>query len=130
MFRQMSESPAAGIAGIHMFFAEREVAKIDVPRDTATQEITSAAVIGCGTMGGGIAMCFLNVGIPVTSLEMNQEALTGIGVIKRNYDIRVQRGRMTAEQVDQRMALLTGTTDFADLGQADVIIEAIYETLM
>ena len=116
---------------IHMFFAEREVAKIpDVPRDTATQEITSAAVIGCGTMGGGIAMCFLNVGIPVTSLEMNQEALDrGIGVIKRNYDIQVQRGRMTAEQVDQRMALLTGTTDFADLGQADVIIEAIYENI-
>ena len=116
---------------IHMFFAEREVAKIpDVPKDTATQDIASAAVIGCGTMGGGIAMCFLNVGIPVTSLEMNQEALDrGIGVIKRNYDIQVQRGRMTVEQVDQRMALLTGTTDYADLGQADVIVEAIYENI-
>ena len=116
---------------IHMFFAEREVAKIpDVPKDTATEDITSAAVIGCGTMGGGIAMCFLNVGIPVKSLEMNQEALDrGIGVIKRNYDIQVQRGRMTAEQVDQRMALLSGTTDYADLGQADVIVEAIYENI-
>ncbi|MEL0049075.1 MAG: enoyl-CoA hydratase-related protein, partial [Gammaproteobacteria bacterium] len=81
---------------IHMFFAEREVAKIpDVPKDTATQEIASAAVIGCGTMGGGIAMCFLNVGIPVISVEMNQEALDrGLSVIMKYYDIQVQRGRM------------------------------------
>ena len=116
---------------IHMFFAEREVAKIpDVPKDTTVQKIDQAAVIGCGTMGGGISMSFLNVGIPVTVLEMNQEALDrGIGVIKRNYDIQVQRGRMSAEQVDQRMALLTGTTNYADLGQADVIIEAIYENI-
>ena len=116
---------------IHMFFSEREVAKIpDVPKDTPTQDIQSAAVIGCGTMGGGIAMNFLNVGIPVTSLEMNQEALDrGFGVIKRNYDIQVQRGRMTAEQVDQRMGLLTGTTSYDDLANADVIVEAIYENI-
>ena len=116
---------------IHMFFAEREVAKIpDVPKDTAVQKIDQAAVIGCGTMGGGISMSFLNVGIPVTVLEMNQEALDrGMGVIKRNYDIQVQRGRMSAAEVDQRMALLTGTTNYADLGQADVIIEAIYENI-
>ena len=116
---------------IHMFFAEREVAKIpDVPKDTATQEIASAGVIGCGTMGGGISMSFLNVGIPVTVLELDQEALDrGMGVIKRNYDIQVQRGRMTEEQVNQRMGLLTGTTQYADLGQADVIIEAVYENI-
>ena len=116
---------------IHMFFSEREVSKIpDVPKDTATQKIDSAAVIGCGTMGGGITMSFLNVGIPVTTLEMNQEALDrGIGVIKRNYDIQVQRGRMTAEDVDKRMGLLTGTTDFNDLGSADLILEAIYENI-
>ena len=102
---------------IHMFFAEREVAKIpDVPKDTATLPLESAAVIGCGTMGGGIAMSFLNVGIPVISVEMNQEALDrGLGVIKKNYDIQVQRGRMSAEEVDKRMSLITGTTDYADI---------------
>ncbi len=116
---------------IHMFFSEREVAKIpDVPRDTPTQQIKQAGVIGCGTMGGGISMNFLNVNIPVTVLEVDQDALDrGMGVIKRNYDIQVQRGRMSAEEVDQRMALLTGTTRFDDLGQADVIIEAIYENI-
>ncbi len=116
---------------IHMFFAEREVAKIpDVPKDTATQDITSAAVIGCGTMGGGIAMSFLNVGIPVIAVEMNQEALDrGLGVIKKNYDIQVQRGRMSAEEVDKRMSLIRGTTDYADISDVDVIIEAIYENI-
>ena len=116
---------------IHMFFAEREVAKIpDVPKDTATQDVTSAAVIGCGTMGGGIAMSFLNVGIPVIAVEMNQEALDrGLGVIKKNYDIQVQRGRMSAEEVDKRMSLIRGTTDYADISDVDVIIEAIYENI-
>jgi len=116
---------------IHMFFAEREVAKIpDVPRDTPVLNIEQAGVIGCGTMGGGISMCFLNVGIPVTVLELDQEALDrGMGVIKRNYDIQVQRGRMTAEEVDTRMGLLTGTTSYEDLGTADVVIEAIYENI-
>lgn len=116
---------------IHMFFSEREVAKIpDVPKDTPTQNIDQAGVIGCGTMGGGISMNFLNVDIPVTVLELDQEALDrGMGVIKRNYDIQVQRGRMTAEEVDHRMSLLTGTTNFEDLGSADVIIEAIYENI-
>ncbi len=116
---------------IHMFFAEREVAKIpDVPKDTATKDIQQAGVIGCGTMGGGISMNFLNVGIPVTVLELDQEALDrGIGVIKRNYDIQVQRGRMSEAEVDQRMALLTGTTKYEDLGTADVIIEAVYENI-
>ncbi len=116
---------------IHMFFAEREVAKIpDVPKDTPVQNIEQAAVIGCGTMGGGISMSFLNVGIPVTVLELDQEALDrGIGVIKRNYDIQVQRGRMSVEEVDQRMGLLTGTTRYEDLGTADVIIEAVYENI-
>lgn len=116
---------------IHMFFAEREVAKIpDVPKDTPTTDIQQAGVIGCGTMGGGITMSFLNVGIPVTVLELDAEALEkGIGVIKRNYDIQVQRGRMSEQEVDQRMGLLTGTTSYEDLGNADVIIEAIYENI-
>jgi len=116
---------------IHMFFSEREVAKIpDVPRDTPTQKIEQAGVIGCGTMGGGITMSFLNVGVPVTVLEIDPEALDrGIGVIKRNYDIQAQRGRMSSADVDQRMSLLTGTTNYADLGHADVIIEAVYENI-
>jgi len=116
---------------IHMFFSEREVAKIpDVPKDTPTQKIEQAGVIGCGTMGGGITMSFLNVGVPVTVLEIDQEALDrGVGVIKRNYDIQVQRGRMSTADVDQRMGLLTGTTNYPDLGAADVIIEAVYENI-
>jgi 3-hydroxyacyl-CoA dehydrogenase len=116
---------------IHVFFSEREVAKIpDVPRDTPVKEIRSAGVVGCGTMGGGITMSFANAGIPVTVLEMNQEALDkGLGVIRRNYDIQVQRGRMNAADVDRRMGLITGTTRFEDFGDVDVVIEAVYENL-
>jgi 3-hydroxyacyl-CoA dehydrogenase len=116
---------------IHVFFSEREVAKIpDVPKDTPVRDIASAGVVGCGTMGGGITMCFANAGIPVTVLEMNQEALDkGLGVIRRNYDIQVQRGRLTAAAVDERMALITGATRYEDLGAADVVIEAVYENL-
>lgn len=116
---------------IHVFFAEREVAKIpDVPRDTPTRDIARAGVIGCGTMGGGISMSFLNVGIPVTVLELDPEALDrGMGVIRRNYDIQVQRGRMSEAEVTARMDLLTGTTSYEDLGSADVVIEAVYENI-
>ena len=116
---------------IHMFFAEREVAKIpDVPKDTPLIDIKRAGVIGCGTMGGGISMSFLNVGIPVTVLELDQEALDrGIGVIRRNYDIQVQRGRMSEADVEARMNLLTGTTSYEDLSTADVVIEAVYENI-
>jgi 3-hydroxyacyl-CoA dehydrogenase len=116
---------------IHLFFSEREVAKIpDVPKDTPVKRIQSAGVVGCGTMGGGITMSFANVGIPVTVLEMSQEALDrGLGVIRRNYQIQVQRGRMDEAQLEQRMGLIKGTTEYADLGQADVVIEAVYENL-
>ena len=116
---------------IHMFFSEREVAKIpDVPRDTPVKVIKSAGVVGCGTMGGGITMCFANAGIPVKVLEINQEALDkGLGVIKRNYDIQASRGRMTTAQVDERMALVSGTTSYDDLADADIVIEAVYENL-
>ncbi len=116
---------------IHVFFAEREAARIpDVPKDTPARNLDAAGVVGCGTMGGGITMCFANAGIPVTVLEMNDEALEkGLGVIRRNYDIQVQRGRLTAEDVGRRMSLITGTTRYQDLGQADVVIEAVYENL-
>ena len=116
---------------IHLFFSEREVAKIpDVPRDTPTKDIASAGVVGCGTMGGGITMCFANAGIPVTVLEMSQEALDrGLGVIRKNYERMVERGRISEEQLEKRMALITGTLDYADLGSADVVVEAVYENL-
>lgn len=129
-FRQCLAHPQRE-ALIHMFFAEREVAKIpDVPKDTPKRDVKSAAVIGCGTMGGGISMNFANAGIPVTVLEMNPEALErGLGVIKRNYDIQAKRGRMSTEAVDKCMSLITGTTNYEDLGNADVIIEAVYENM-
>ncbi|MEE4360896.1 MAG: 3-hydroxyacyl-CoA dehydrogenase NAD-binding domain-containing protein [Pseudomonadales bacterium] len=116
---------------IHLFFSEREVAKIpDVPKDTPMKTIASAGVVGCGTMGGGITMCFANAGIPVTVLEMNQEALDrGLGVIKRNFDGMVKRGRIDEATAEKRMGLITGTLAYADLGQADVVIEAVYENL-
>ena len=118
-------------AMIHIFFSEREVAKIpDIPKDTELHDIQSAGVVGCGTMGGGITMCFANAGIPVTVLEMDEEALKrGLGVIKRNYDIQASRGRMSEADVDKRMGLITGTTKHEDLGQADIIVEAIYENI-
>ena len=129
-FRKCLEHPQRE-ALIHMFFSEREVSKIPgVPRDTEVRTIAKAGVIGCGTMGGGISTCFANVGIPVTVLEMNSEALEkGLGVIKRNYDTQVQRGRLTAEEVDQRMSLFSGTTSYEDLGDVDVIVEAVYENI-
>ncbi len=129
-FRKCLEHPQRE-ALIHNFFSEREVSKIpDVPRDTETKNIARAGVIGCGTMGGGISMCFANVGIPVTVLEMNPEALEkGLGVIKRNYDIQVQRGRLAPEEVEQRMSLFSGTTSYDDLGDVDVIVEAVYENI-
>ena len=116
---------------IHVFFSEREASKIpDVPRDTATKDIGSTAIIGCGTMGGGIAMCFANAGIPVTILEINDEALeAGLAVIRRNYDNQVRRNRISQQQCDERMALMSGTTSYDDLSGADVIIEAVYENL-
>ena len=129
-FRKCLNHPQRA-ALIHVFFAEREVAKIpDVPKDTAVKPIASAGVVGCGTMGGGITMCFANAGIPVTVLEMNQEALDkGLKVIRKNYDIQVSRGRMTAADVDKRMGLITGTIKYEELGQADLVIEAVYENL-
>ncbi len=115
----------------HLFFAEREVAKIpDVPDGTPTREIKSAAVIGAGTMGGGIAMNFVNVGIPVKILEMSQEALDkGFGVIRKNYAATVSKGRLTQEQMDKRVSLLQGVVSYDDLKDADIVIEAVFEDM-
>ncbi|MDZ7827889.1 MAG: 3-hydroxyacyl-CoA dehydrogenase NAD-binding domain-containing protein [Gammaproteobacteria bacterium] len=129
-FRKCLEHPQRE-ALIHVFFSEREVAKIpDVPKDTPVKEIASAGIVGCGTMGGGIAMCFANAGIPVTVLEMNQEALDkGLGVIRKNYEGMVKRGRIDEATMEKRMGLITGALEYSDLGSADVVIEAVYENL-
>ncbi|MEC9066651.1 MAG: 3-hydroxyacyl-CoA dehydrogenase NAD-binding domain-containing protein [Pseudomonadota bacterium] len=115
----------------HYFFAERAANKIDdVPADTPLIPVKKVGVIGAGTMGGGIAMNFLSAGIPVTILEMKQEALDrGTGVMRRNYENTAKRGRMTAEQVEAAMGLLTPTLDYADLADCDLVIEAVYESM-
>ena len=115
----------------YVFWAEREAAKIpDIPRDTPVRNIDSAAVIGAGTMGGGIAMCFANVGIPVKGLERDQEALDkGIAKIKRNYEISVKRGSLDATAVPKRMALIEPVLDYDEIGGADIVIEAVFENL-
>ncbi len=115
----------------HYFFAERAAQKIiDLPADTVLLPIHRVGVIGAGTMGGGIAMNFLSAGIPVTILEMQAEALErGTAVMRRNYEASAKRGRMTAEQVDGAMALLTPTLDYADLADCDLVIEAVYENM-
>lgn len=115
----------------HVFFAEREVAKIpDVPKDTPIKAIAKSAVIGAGTMGGGIAMNFANAGIPVTMLEMNQDALDrGMATIQKNYANTVAKGRLSQEAMDKRMALITPTTDYADIADVDMVIEAVFEEM-
>ncbi len=115
----------------HIFFAERQAAKIDdVPADTRLREIKRVGVIGAGTMGGGIAMNFLSAGIPVTIVEMQQEALDrGTGVVRKNYEATAAKGRIKPEQVEQAMGALKPTLDFADLAECDLIIEAVYETM-
>ncbi|MET0545246.1 MAG: 3-hydroxyacyl-CoA dehydrogenase NAD-binding domain-containing protein, partial [Caulobacterales bacterium] len=115
----------------YLFFAERKVAKIpDIPADTPTQPVRSVGIIGAGTMGGGIAMNFLNVGIPVTIAEQKPEALErGVALIRRNYETTVRKGRLSEAALEQRMALLTPTLDYTALGKADLIIEAVYEDM-
>jgi 3-hydroxyacyl-CoA dehydrogenase len=115
----------------YFFFAEREAAKIpDVPVDTPARDIKKAAVIGAGTMGGGIAMNFANVGIPVTVVEMNQEALDrGLGIVRKNYEATASRGRLTAADVEKRVGLIQGTTDWNAVRDADIVIEAVFEEM-
>ena len=115
----------------HLFVAERATAKIaDVPADTPRREIQSVAVIGAGTMGGGISMNFLNAGVPVKMLEMKQEALDrGIATIRKNYESQVKRGKLKQDKYEQRMALLSTTLDYQDLKDADIVIEAVFEEM-
>ena len=115
----------------HVFFAEREVAKIpDVPADTPTLPIKQAGVVGCGTMGGGIAMNFANAGIPVTVVESSQELLDkGLGVIRKNYAATAAKGRLTEAERQKRVGLIRGATSFDALKDADVVIEAVFEEM-
>ncbi|MHA4871445.1 3-hydroxyacyl-CoA dehydrogenase NAD-binding domain-containing protein [Duganella sp. PWIR1] len=115
----------------HAFFAERIASKVpDVPADTPVRAIKSAAVIGAGMMGGGIAMNFLNAGIPVKLLETRQEALDkGVATIRKNYENSLKKGKLTQEKLDQRMGLLSSTLSYDDIGQADIVVEAVFEEL-
>jgi 3-hydroxyacyl-CoA dehydrogenase len=115
----------------YVFFAERQVWKLpDVPDETPEIPVAKVGVIGAGTMGGGISMNFLSAGIPVTIVETKQEALDrGIATIRKNYENTAKKGRLTQDEVEMRMALLTGTLAMEDLGDADLIIEAVFEEM-
>jgi 3-hydroxyacyl-CoA dehydrogenase len=115
----------------HMFFAERQAAKIDgLAKDIQLRDIKKVGVIGAGTMGGGISMNFLAKGIPVTIVEMVQENLDrGVGVIRKNYEASAAKGRFTTEQVEAMMGALTPTLSLNDLADCDLVIEAVYESM-
>lgn len=122
---------AESSALIHAFFGEREVAKIpDVPKDTPLRPIRSAAIVGAGTMGGGIAMVFANAGIPVLLKESEPDALDrGLATIRSNYANSVKRGRFTQEHADERMALITPTLSYDAFSNADIVVEAAFEAM-
>ncbi|HIK73765.1 MAG TPA: 3-hydroxyacyl-CoA dehydrogenase [Alcanivorax sp.] len=130
LFAELLVSPESR-AQRHVFFAEREVAKVPgLPKDTPKRDVNSAAIIGAGTMGGGIAMNFANAGIPVKILEVKEDALErGIAVIRKNYENTAKKGRITQEQVEQRMALIQPTLSYDDLNDVDLVIEAVFENM-
>ena len=115
----------------HLFFAEREVAKIpDVPKDTPTRDIKKAAIIGAGTMGGGIAMSYANVGIPVLLKDVDQAVLDrGMAVIRKNYESTVSKGKMTADAMARTLALITPTTTYDGFDAVDIVVEAVFENM-
>jgi len=130
IFKNLMLTPEAK-ALRHAFFGERAASKIpDVPENTPMREVKKVGVIGAGTMGGGITMNFLNAGIPVTMLEMKQEALDrGIATIRKNYEAQVKKGKLKQDKYEQRMALLSTTLSYDDLKDADLIIEAVFEEM-
>ena len=130
LFFKLLVSPESA-AQRHVFFAEREVAKVPgLDKNTPKREINQVAVIGAGTMGGGIAMNFANAGIPVRLLEVKEDALErGVAVIRKNYENTAKKGRITDEQVEQRMALIQPTLSYDDLGDVDLVIEAVFENM-
>jgi 3-hydroxyacyl-CoA dehydrogenase len=130
LFMELLTGPQSA-AQQYFFFAERQAGKIpDIPRDTAEIPIAKVGVIGSGTMGGGIAMNMVNAGIPVTIVEVKQEALDrGLGVIRRNYENSARKGRISAADVEERMGLITGSLDLKDLADCDLVIEAVFEDM-
>ena len=130
LFRELVASPESA-AMRHIFFSERQAAKIqDLPKGAPVRDIKKVAIIGGGTMGGGIAMCFANVGIPVVMLEINDEALQrGMGIIRKNYNITVQKGKLSEDKMEGRIDTIAGTTDYLDIADADLVIEAVFENL-
>ncbi len=130
LFGELVTSPESA-AMRHIFFAERLAAKIkDLPKDTATRDIRKVAIIGGGTMGGGIAMCFARVGIPVVLVEVDDEALErGLGIIRKNYSITVQKGKLSEDKMEQLISTISGTTNYDDIADVDLVIEAVFENL-
>ena len=129
-FNECRESPQRK-ALVHVFFAEREARKIpDLPADTRPLPVRSAAIVGAGTMGGGIAMNFANAGIPVQLLELSQEAVDrGLGLIQKNYAASVKRGSLTEAAMERALSLIKGITDYEAVGAADIVIEAVFEDM-
>ncbi|WP_447791992.1 3-hydroxyacyl-CoA dehydrogenase NAD-binding domain-containing protein [Pseudomonas farris] len=130
LFKQVEASPQSA-ALRHQFFAQREAAKISgVSAETPLRTIDTVAIIGAGTMGGGIAMNFANAGIPVKLLELKAEALDrGLIQIRKVYETSVKRGKLSTQALESRMALISGTLDYADIAEADLVIEAVFESL-
>ena len=130
LFMELLGSPESK-AQRHVFFAEREAAKLpDMPADTKEKPIARAVVIGAGTMGGGIAMCFANAGIPVRVIETEQAALTrGLDRVAENYRIAISRGSLSQAEMDKRMAQISGTIDFGAVAEGDLVIEAVFEEM-
>ena len=130
LFQELMESPQSK-AQRHVFFAEREVTKVPgVAKDTPKRDIKKVGIIGAGTMGGGIAMNFLNAGIPVIIKEVKQEALDkGLSVIRKNYESTAKKGRISMDDVEKRMGLLSSTLDYNDFKDVDLVIEAVFESM-
>lgn len=129
-FNVLKDTPES-IALRHIFFAEREAMRIPgLPRDTTRREISSIGIVGAGTMGSGIAMCFANAGFPVTIAEVSKEALTkGLRTIQTNYESSLQKGRITNDEAQRRVGLISGVTDMLELRDCDLVIEAAFESL-
>jgi 3-hydroxyacyl-CoA dehydrogenase len=130
LYNECRNSPQRN-ALVHVFFAEREARKVpEVPASVKPLPVRTAAIIGAGTMGGGIAMNFANAGVPVQLLELSQDALDrGLGLIRKNYAASVARGSLTQDGMDRAVALITGTTQYEALGGADIVIEAVFEDM-
>ena len=129
-FHECRDSPQRAALS-HLFFAERQATRIpDVPADVKPLPVRSVAIIGAGTMGGGIAMAFANHGIPVRQVEVSDEALErGREIVRRNYDTSVERGSMTRATADENLQRITGVTDYADIADCDLVIEAVFEDM-